>query len=138
MKKAVITINGLQALDDTDGVELVTEGEYEYTPGRSEFRYTESELTGLEGTDTDFVIEDGVVTMTRVGELTATIVFDRSHKHYFVYNTPFGNITMGVETFSLSSELDEHGGNVEIIYVITIDNQTVSRNHFVMNIKVIK
>ena len=52
--RALITVSGIQGIagDDTDTIELVTEGYYTRSENGFEMYYLESELTGLAGTAT--------------------------------------------------------------------------------------
>ena len=137
MKDVVISIHGLQDLDDS-GVEFVTDGKYEYSADTAVFSYEESELTGLEGTTTTFTVDKDSVMMSRTGTLNAQIVFEEGKKYYFVYDTPFGKASMGVETHSITSYLDEHGGYLEIKYMVDMVNTVVNRSLFKIYIKEIR
>jgi len=131
----MISIRGLQGLDmqEEDVLEFVTDGEYEYgEPIR--FGYMESELTGMEGTRTDFTVEPDKVTMQRTGTVSAEMVFRRDSKQYFLYDTPFGTLTMGLETHSIFKQFNECGGTLEIRYVVDLDS--ANRNRSLLRIQV--
>lgn len=140
MKNVVISIQGMQDLDNSNygGVEFVTEGKYSYSEEETTFTYEESELTGLEGTQTTFAVTKESIIMTRVGTLNAQIKFEVGKKYYFVYDTPFGKTSMGVETHSITTHLNENGGYLEIRYLIDMANTMVNRNNFKIYIKDIK
>lgn len=140
MKDVVISIQGLQDLDSSinGGVEFVTEGKYEYADDTISFSYEESELTGLEGTTTTFTVTKNSVLMTRVGSLNAQIVFEEGKKYYFVYDTPYGKASMGVDTHSIRAGLDEYGGFLEIKYMVDMANTVVNRSLFKIYIKEIR
>ncbi len=75
--RALITVSGIQGIagDDTDTIELVTEGYYTRSENGFEMYYLESELTGLAGTATRVVVEPDRVTVERSGTLNARMVF---------------------------------------------------------------
>ncbi len=84
MKDVIISITGIQyAAHDTDeAVELVTDGKYCFKDGHGKLTYDESELTGMEGTTTSFLISPGEVILSREGTLTSQMVFPlRLHDH---------------------------------------------------------
>lgn len=136
MKDVLITIKGMQELDGTSGGdELVTPGVYSCEDGIIRFSYMESELTGMEGTQTTFEIQKSHVTLTRTGTMNSQMIFETGRKHFFMYDTPFGALTMGVSTSSISSKLDENGGSLEIRCMIDMENSTVSRNVFKINVR---
>jgi len=136
MKDVLIAIKGMQELDGTSaGDELVTPGLYTHNNGITKFTYMESELTGMEGTKTTFEIQKSFVTLTRIGTVNSQMVFETGRKHFFMYDTPFGAMTMGVSTSSISSKMDEHGGDLEIRCMIDMENSLVSRNVFKINVR---
>jgi len=140
MKEILIKIQGFQYTpdsDEEDSIELTTDGEYLSDNGVVKFSYMESELTGFEGTKTSFVIDDKRVVMTREGNVNSEMIFDEAKKHLFAYDTPYGAVTMGVETQNIVSSLNEDGGDLEIRYVIDLNNSILSRNAFKINIKTV-
>ena len=138
MKDVLISIRGTQhpnhpepgADNSPVSVELVTGGSYEYCGEGSWFTYEESELTGMEGTQTTFKLEDGLVTLTREGAVNTQMLFQKGRRHVFLYDTPFGAMTMGVDTQRLTADLDEHGGRMDIIYAVDIDSVPLGKNTF--------
>ena len=137
-KSVIISIRGTQTLDDNppETVELITEGrlidcgEEGYT-----LTYQESELTGLEGTLTTFQVEPDRVTLLRVGEFNSQMVFQEGRRHLAMYNTPYGSMTIGVNTRHLQADLTECGGDIEIDYAIEIDHTVAGRNVFQINVR---
>ena len=137
MKNVMISIKGLQLDPDGEqnGVEFVTDGVFEFQNGQGSFSYMESELTGMEGTKTSFEISPLGVIMTREGKLNSRMVFVEGKKHNFLYETPFGATTMGVNTKSISIDLHENGGDMEIDYVVDFQHSIVGRNMFKINVR---
>lgn len=136
MKDVLIAIKGMQELGGTtDGDELVTPGVYCHKDGISKFSYMESELTGMEGTKTTFEIQKSLVTLTRIGTVNSQMIFEPGRKHFFMYDTPFGAFTMGVSTNSISSKMNDKGGDLEIRCIIDMENSIVSRNVFKINVR---
>ncbi len=137
MKDVIISITGHQQGPDSEDsvVELVTDGVFSHKDGISRFSYMESELTGLEGTKTTFDITPLGITMTREGALNSQMVFEQGKKHNFIYDTPYGSTTMGVNTRFASADFDEHGGNMEIDYLVDVQQSMVGRNTFKINVR---
>lgn len=138
MKKVMISIRGTQQSEhgDDDAIELITDGEYVYSAdGETTFTYMESELTGLEGTRTSFTILPDVVTMQREGKLNSRMVFEEGKKHLFLYDTPYGAATMGVNTNRIAARLGENGGDMEIDYILDFEHTVIGRNKFKINIR---
>ena len=136
MKDVIISIRGTQ--NDPEGgdneIELITDGVFSFENGEGTLSYMESELTGLDGTKTSFTISPMGVVMSREGSLNSRMFFEEGKKHNFLYETPFGAATMGVNTKSISVSLDEHGGNMEIDYIVDFQHSVVGHNMFKINV----
>lgn len=137
MKDAIISIIGTQRdpNGEIDRVELVTAGQYGFENGESRFTYMESDLTGLSGTETTFRISPMGVVMSREGSLNSQMVFQPGKKHFFLYETPYGSATMGVDTRALRHSMGEHGGDLELDYDINFEHSLIGRNQFKINVK---
>jgi len=136
-KNVILSITGTQRDEagNPDSIELVTDGEYWFTDGVARFSYRESSLTGLEGTRTSFAVKPTEVILSREGSVNAQMIFQPGQKHYFLYDTPYGSATMGVDTHSVRSTLGEHGGELQIDYVVDFEHTIVGRNQFKINVR---
>lgn len=137
-KNVILSIKGVQAgPDDTpDVIELVTEGTLSVLGNqRYNLSYQESELTGLEGTSTTFQIEPDSITLLREGALNSQMVFQMGRRHISMYDTPYGALSIGVNTRKLSSTLDETGGVIEINYALEIDHAPSGENSFLIHVR---
>ena len=137
MKKVMISIKGtpVPTENEDESFELMTDGEYSREDGVSTFSYFESELTGLDGLLTTFNVEPDRVILRRGGGLSGDMIFSESQKHHFLYETPFGSILMGIDTHSIVKNMRDDGGSLEIRYDIEVDNVSVSKNLFQINIR---
>lgn len=138
-KNVILSIRGQQTFDnnsDPEVIELVTEGTL--TPqenGNYTVRYQESELTGLEGTQTTIQVEDHSVTILREGQVNSQMVFEAGRRHLTMYNTPYGTLAIGVNTRHMKVDLDETGGSIEIDYALEVDHAVAGENLFCISIK---
>ena len=133
----IISIKGKQVNDNgPDEMELVTAGCLSRNEsGGFTVSYQETELTGLEGTTTVVNIEGARVTLLREGTVNSQMVFEEGRRHLSMYETPYGSMSVGVNTRRVKSSMGESGGDLEIDYAIEIDNLMVGRNFFSMNVK---
>lgn len=136
-KDVIISIRGMQQYDDVDPdtIELVTEGRLAIDKLCYTLSYNESQLTGLDGTRTTFQIEPDRITLMREGEVNSQMVFQEGRRHLSMYNTPYGTLTIGINTHSLSSTLTEVGGQIEIDYALEIDHAMAGANRFFIDVK---
>lgn len=138
-KEVIISIKGKQEVGDgpAESMELVTKGWMQRKDGVYTLTYQESEMTGLEGTLTTIKVEqeEERVTLTRVGEYNSEMVFEEGSRHLSLYNTPYGALSMGVNTRHLLAELDDNGGCVEVDYTLEVEGTVVGRNTFQIRAK---
>ena len=133
----IVSIRGRQDLGDgqNESIELVTEGRLAQGDQGYTLSYQESELTGLEGTQTTFRIEDGRVTLLREGEFNSQMVFEQGRRHLSMYNTPYGALAVGINTRKMKVELAGLEGRIEITYAIEIDHAVAGENCFKIDVK---
>ena len=133
-KQVLLSIRGQQIFEgvqEPEVTELMTEGTLHMDDNHNvTLVYQESELTGLEGTQTTIQVMPESVTILREGEVNSQMVFQEGRKHLSLYNTPFGALTMGVSTRKMHVDLDETGGSIEIDYSIEIDHAVAGQNLF--------
>lgn len=137
MKKVIITVKGIQITADepaTD-MELVTEGEYTFDGGAGFFTYEETEITGMAGTTTRFDFAPTEAVITREGTVSSKMVFVEGKMNVFLYNTPYGSLTMGIDTHKIENKLTERGGTIDIDYTLSFEHAVVSQNRFSVKIK---
>jgi len=135
-KDVIISITGTESEEfGGDSFELVTDGKYRFADGSGRFSYMESTLTGLIGTRTSFTVDRFGAVMLREGSQNSRMIFEEGKKHLFLYDTPFGSTTMGVNTSRLRSELGEHGGGMEIDYIVDFEHAVVGRHSLKIDVR---
>ena len=75
------------------------------------------------------------MTLLREGNTNSQMVFEEGRRHLSMYETPFGELSIGINTKRMRSTVDEAGGDLEIDYAIEIDNLLAGQNLFRMNVK---
>ena len=133
----LLSIRGEQYFDgiDPDATELMTEGTMALTEDGIVLSYEESELTGMEGTTTTFEVKGPRVTLTRSGAVNSQMVFEEGRQHTSLYETPFGELTVDIQTSYLKHNLTERGGVMEIKYSIAVAHTVTGRNCFKIRVR---
>lgn len=133
----IISIRGLQTNENgPDEIELVTEGRLTRNEaGNFTVSYQETELTGLEGTTTMLHFDGPRITLLREGTVNSQMVFEEGRRHLSMYETPYGALSVGINTRRVRNTIGESGGDLEIDYAIEIDNLVAGRNLFSMNVR---
>ena len=133
----LLSIRGEQYFDDIDpdATELMTEGTMALTEDGIVLSYEESELTGMEGTTTTFEVKGPRVTLTRSGAVNSQMVFEEGRQHTSLYETPFGELSVDIQTSTLKHNLSERGGLMEIKYSIAVEHTVTGRNCFKIRVR---
>ena len=125
MKQEVtLAIEGRQTYpgQEPEIIQLVTAGIMEFRNGGGDISYEESELTGLAGVITTFRIEPGMVTLTRKGTLSSTMIFQENVEHVSLYQMPFGALMLSVKATRVFFDIVPDGGMIDLSYNICIEN----------------
>ena len=145
----MISVRGEQYFDDVDpnATELMTEGTLEQTEDGFLLSYQETELTGMEGTLTaetamcifnqaaTFEIGPGRVILRRSGSVNSQMVFEEGRQHTSLYETPYGELSVDIQTSRLLHNLTERGGLMEIKYSIAVEHVVTGRNCFKIRVR---
>ena len=118
----IVEINSLGTLNDDDE--------------RVSVSYEETEATGMEGsaTSVSFLKKDpSIVTMTRDGVVSATLVFEEGKRHHCIYKTPFMPFEVCVCTKKVVNRLQEDG-SLELDYIVEIRGAKAERTKFKMQL----
>ncbi|MBR4073592.1 MAG: DUF1934 domain-containing protein [Clostridia bacterium] len=130
MKNVLIKITGTQGLgEETDSVELTTEGKMGIKDGKFLLTYDESELLGVKGIKTSLMIkDDDTVILQRSGGYASRLVVQKGVRNSCFYSTPHGDLSIGIFGEAVSNNLTVDGGTVNMSYTIDSNLQLISRN----------
>lgn len=133
----LLSIRGEQYFDgvDPDATELMTEGTLRLTEEGLVLTYQETALTGMEGTTTTFEVQGSRVVLTRSGSVNSRMVFEEGRQHTSLYETPYGELSVDINTSRLRHNLTERGGIMEIQYSIAVEHTVTGRNSFKIRVK---
>ncbi|HEX2946194.1 MAG TPA: DUF1934 domain-containing protein [Clostridia bacterium] len=136
-KNVIISVKGTQTSEDQDSnvLELVTEGKYYKEDEAYYVTYDESDVTGMNGTKTTLKVMDGIVTLIRVGSVNSQFVFQQGQKHISYYDTEYGAFTIGVLANEVDVRIDDDGGEIRVGYQLEIDNNNTGENDFYLSIR---
>jgi uncharacterized beta-barrel protein YwiB (DUF1934 family) len=107
----------------------------EVTEAGLRLSYEETALTGMKGTVTTFAVEGGQVVLTRTGTVNSQMVFEEGRQHTSLYETPYGELAVDIQTSRLRHNLTERGGLLEIQYSIAVEQALTGRNRFKIRVK---
>ncbi len=133
----LITIKGSQIIDgENDSVEVMTVGAYEIKNGKKYIIYKEyvEDSSDPKTTIVKYENEDKVsITNPNRGE--SRLILEKSKRHLCHYNTPMGDLIVGVSTHNINSTLGDDGGVLEVSYSLDFNSDTASKNSFYIQVK---
>ena len=137
MKDVWISISNRQSSGPEEESTTIfdTAGYYFFDDGVGVLSYQESELTGLEGTRTSVMVMPDQGVVDRDGMLTGRMIVREGTRDSFPYNTPYGQMMLGIDTRSIRPNFNENGGDVEIDYITDLAHTVVARNKFRISVK---
>lgn len=136
-EKYLISIIGEQTLDDdTDKIEVITAGNYILKNGHSYIGYKEYDENAPGSYFDNLIKVDGnTVTITRKGPMKSQLILEKGRRHQCLYQTPAGDLMIGVFTKTLKNALDKSGGTLEVSYTLDFNTDLVSENRFKITIE---
>ena len=94
-QSVIISVEGTQRFigEESQTVQVVTEGTMKREGDTVYLSYEESEVTGMEGTTTTFTVKGERVELERTGAVQSKMVFEKGKKDISLYNVGFGALT---------------------------------------------
>ncbi len=130
MNPVLITMKSRQATpDNEEETELVTTGTCHQEDGVLTLSYEDTEATGFAGSTTTVrIVNDSLVTILRSGSANSNLTLELGKKHFCLYNTPYGTMTIGVQAHKLCSEHSGDRGCIQMEYAVDINATFLSEN----------
>lgn len=126
-KQVLVSISGLQFSEaNKEAVEMITVADY-YKKNDKHYLIFEEAQEGFEGTTRNVIkFNDHMVDVTKKGIVNVHMVFEEKQKNMTYYDTPFGNLMIGLSTNRIDVEEEETAINIKIDYSLDINYDFVS------------
>lgn len=134
MQKVKITIKNNKS--DDEPIEVVYIGALEEKENSTYVSYKESELTGMEGVNTELFLKGDHLEIVRTGKVESKMIFRENVKNDFLYVMDFGILNMTLETDKLRIVRTRDGYDILIRYNLEIVGNPVEKSE--MNITIEK
>ena len=136
-QNVILSILGRQTYlgQEPDTIELVTEGVLEDRGNAWFLSYEESDLTGMGGVTTTFIVEPDKVTLKRTGKLNSQMVFQEGVRHESLYQLDFGALLMTITAKQVYFDIVPDGGVIDIVYSIEIENSAAGTVDYHLDIR---
>ena len=136
-QKVVLTLQGMQTNqgeEDAGHIETVVSGDY-YKKNDRHYVIYEEVTEGFEQPIRNRLKFRGdMVELTRSGPIDVHMVFQENKKNLTNYNTPFGQILMGIDTKKIQIQVQENHITVEVEYSLDVGGEFLSDCHMKMDI----
>lgn len=91
--------------------------------------YKEPELTGMDGTVTTVtLLENGAVSVNRVGPINTHMIFEAGKMHACIYDTGYFPMQICIHTGRLENSMTVGGGCFDVEYNMEIGGKLASKN----------
>jgi uncharacterized beta-barrel protein YwiB (DUF1934 family) len=124
--------------DEKEVLQLGSESEhYKEDNGTDVFVYEETEISGMEGTQTTLRVEKEKVSVVRLGGVNSFMEFETGKRVDSIYQTPYGAMNMGVLTKNIEVNYNEENFPVNIKVDYQVELEGISNSDNSLNIDII-
>ena len=115
-----ITIYNNQKIDN-DIIEEKCTGSFRIKNGKSYIMYKAVQ----EGANTSVtvIVSENCVKIRRTGAVNSEMLYRTDRKTSFMYNLPYGSMSINIETELIEAQLCDDGGEIRLVYVLIIQNE---------------
>lgn len=122
-KDILVSIKGLQTLeeDQEEEVEVIIPGKY---CKRGDMHYVQYEevTEGMEGVTNNLIkFRDNCMEVTKKGITNTHMIFEEQKKNMTYYETPFGNLLLGIAATNVTMKETEDQIDVKVDYALEIN-----------------
>lgn len=136
-QEVLLTLQGLQFDQrevDADKIETVTVGDYYKKNGKHYVVYEEVTEGFEQTTKNRLKISENMLELSRNGLINMHMVFQENKKNLTNYNTPFGQILIGIDTKKIQIQEQADKIVVDVDYALDINYEFLSDCHIKINI----
>lgn len=127
-REVLLTISGFHAGEDADNgsVETVADAEY-FCKNGTHYVIFEEKAEGFDRTSKSRIkFKDDMVELVRQGLLETHMIFERNQKHMTNYQTPYGQMLLGVDTQKIRILQTEQQIRVLVEYTLEAEGAYLS------------
>lgn len=128
-KDVLISIRGFQIVDDDDDaqpVELIAPGQYYCRNGKHYVLYDEVDEDDGRITKNRIKIQNDYVGITKKGVSNTNMIFEKNKKNVTCYETPYGNLMLGINANQIDLKETEDSIDVKVGYILDVNYEPVA------------
>ncbi|MGN0383545.1 MAG: DUF1934 domain-containing protein [Eubacterium sp.] len=137
-KDVVLSINGIQmAAEDDDTIDVITPGKYYNKNGMHYVIYEEVDEDTLKSTQNVIKVGEYSIEIKKIGFVNSSLVFESGRENLSCYETPYGELMVGILANEVLVKAEENFIDVDIDYSLKINGEYVSDCKINMNIRAV-
>lgn len=139
-KDVLVSISGLQIEAGEGGlenepIEVVTPANYFFKNGKHYILYDEV-TEGVSGvTKNKIKLSEDALEIMKTGVVNMHMIFERNKKNMTYYETPYGQMLIGIHTTKLNAKSGEDHLEVRVEYELDVNHEPLADCKIYMNIK---
>ena len=141
-KEVLLTISGLHmdtfsdVPEENAPIEVITPATYYLKNGKHYVLYDEL-VEGMPGRikNTIKITGDSMLEMKKSGITNTNMIFEKEKINVTQYDTPYGEMMLGVYTKDMKVDVTEDNIDVSIAYALDVNSEKVADCNLVMNIR---
>lgn len=136
-QEVLLTLKGLQfdqREEDADKIETVMVGDYYKRNGKHYVIYEEITEGFSQATKNRLKFGEHMLELSRSGLVNVHMVFQENKKNLTNYNTPFGQILVGIDTRKIQIDEQPDHITVDVDYALDINYEFLSDCHITISI----
>lgn len=137
-KEVMLAISGLQSdLQEgrSDRIETVTAAEYYRKNGRHYVLYEEMAEEDAQPTKSLLKFDAHMLELTRHGVINTRMVFEENKKNLTSYNTPFGQMVIGIDTKQIRLQEQEDFLRMDVEYALDVNEEYLADSRIKITIR---
>lgn len=129
-KEVLVSISGLQfEIEEDEAVEVISVGDYYFKNGKHYIMYDDM-LPDGEGvhelSKNTLKISEHQVDVMKKGSTNVHMIFEENKKNMTYYNTPFGDLLIGIYTTSIELTESEDQILLKVEYILDVNYNHIS------------
>jgi len=139
-KDVLVSIKGTQFMDmagTDEPIEIVTNGSY-YKKNNKHYVIYDEIIEGVNGiTKNTLKFDENIFNLTRSGAINTSMIFEENRRNMTNYNTPFGQLTIGIDASNIDISENEKEINVNVDYAIDVNYEYLADCKIALKIQAI-
>ncbi len=134
----IINVKGYQNVDgENSQTEVTTSCSYELKRSGRYIIYKEYGSDNINDKCSTIIKfdNDKTVTVSRVGANESRLILEEGKRHHCHYNTPMGQLMVGIFTSEVKSTLNDNGGKLSVSYTLDFNSNLASENKIIIDVR---